>query len=971
MKGQTVSHYRILDELGRGGMGIVYRAQDEKLQRTVALKFLSPNLVLDNFAKQRFVREAQVVSALDHSNICTIFEIDELPDGRLFMVMACYEGESLRQRIERSPIPVAEAVELLIQLADGLSKAHHAGIVHRDIKPSNLFITRDGVLKILDFGLAKQSDQTALTQTSHVMGTIAYISPEQLQGSEAGPQSDIWAAGVVFYEMLSGKLPFRGGNAAAALNATLTESPKPLHDFVPGIPQILQRIINRALAKNPSERFTSAAELREALNAARTELSPMRSAERGPSRGFRRARTIIAGSLFAVIALVATAWAWRSAGHARWAREIAIPEITQLVERGKIPEAFTLGQQALHYVPNDPMLRTLRRQFAATFSVKSTPVGADVYVIPYEKWDAEWEYLGRTPLEGISMPRRPYRWKISKNGFETMERATASLADRMGAGDWEVTLLENGKQPQGMVFVPGGQSSARLNGASLDPLQVPPFFIDRYEVTNKEFKEFVEAGGYAHSEFWDGLDFVNGGVHLSLAVAMKEFVDSTQRAGPAGWELGSYLKDQADFPVTGVSWYEAMAYASYRGKTLPTVYHWGRASTPDYELMSALASASVPLSNFGGVGLTPAGQHHGMGPYGTFDMLGNAREWVQNAAPDGGMLLGGGWLDPPYFYGTAFPSSLFDRSKTNGFRLMKELKDSGDAALRQTIRFNRKNISEIKPPSDEVFEAYRSQFAYVHGTPQTVKPVVVETTEDWIKQKVTIETGYRNERMDVFLFIPARSRPPFQAAVFFPPTDAFLTRSSSDGLPPGVGSMPLDHIVRSGRVLVEPIFQGSFERWNRLNISVEGGYIQKVVDWRWDLGRTLDYLESRKDIDSSKVAFVGLSFGASYPLPLMTVEPRFKTALLLSGGEPNREMPPSVDPMHYFSRIKIPVLMLNGGFDPLFPITNQEMVFNSLGTRAEDKRHVVFPESSHAYFPRREYLRETLDWLDKYLGRVN
>ena len=182
--------------------------------------------------------------------------------------------------------------------------------------------------------------------------------------------------------------------------------------------------------------------------------------------------------------------------------------------------------------------------------------------------------------------------------------------------------------------------------------------------------------------------------------------------------------------------------------------------------------------------------------------------------------------------------------------------------------------------------------------------------------------------------------------------------------------MPLDHIVKSGRVLVEPIFQGSYERWNALSISVQGGYIQKVVDWRWDIGRTLDYLESRNDIDTSKFAFVGLSFGASYALPAMTFEPRFKTAIFLSGGEPNPELPPVVEPFNYLPRIKLPVLLLNGGFDPIYPPAVQEIFYKSLGTRIEDKRYKVYPESSHAFFPRREYLRETLGWLDKYLGPV-
>jgi serine/threonine protein kinase/predicted esterase len=957
--------------MGRGGMGVVYRAQDEKLQRTVALKFLSPDLITDSQAKQRFVREAQVVSSLDHPNICTIFEIDETPDGRLFMVMACYEGESLRQRIDRNPIPVAEATELMIQLADGLSKAHQAGIVHRDIKPSNLFITRENTLKILDFGLARHFDQTGLTQTGQVVGTIAYISPEQLKGAEADIRSDIWAAGIVFYEMLCGRRPFHADNPAAIVNSILNRSTDFIDETLLDKPNRVRQIVSRMLMKDPAERFASAEELRLALIEFRTQLSPARPIEQmmNPPLRHRKARIILAGAMLGVVVLSA-GWMWRNAHNVRWARDVAIPEVTHLVERGSYPEAFALAQRALLYAPDDPMLRTLRPKFAESFSLKSTPESAEVYVSRYENSEGEWELLGHTPLNGVSLPRRPYRWKFVKAGFEPVERATTDQADELAGSTLDVTLFETGKQQQGMVFVPGGPYSGRFNGAVLNRVDVPPFFIDRNEVTNKEFKEFVDAGGYNVEEFWKGLDFVKNGAHISLADAKKEFVDTTQRPGPAGWELGTYLKDQAELPVTGVSWYEAMAYAHFRGKSLPTLYHWGKASLPDYEFLSSLASLSVPLSNFSGTGPIPVGTH-GMGPYGTFDMLGNAREWVSNRAPDGGYLLGGGWSDAPYEYNTTIASPLIERSKTNGFRLMKEVGNPGDDTLRQVIQFDRKSIVAIKPVSDEVFESYRSQFAYVRGPGNKEKPLVLETTEDWIKQKVTIETGYRNEKMDVFLFIPARMATPFQAVVFFPGIDRFLTKTSSKDIEPGFPPMPLDHIVKSGRVLVEPIFQGSYERWSPLDVTVQGGYIQKVADWRWDLGQTLDYLESRTDIDASKFAFVGLSFGASYALPAMALEPRFKTAIFLSGGEPNQVLPPLVDPIHYLPRIKIPVLLLNGGFDPIFPVAEQEMFYNALGTRAQDKRYKVFPESSHAFFPRREYLRETLDWLDKYLGRTN
>jgi len=210
MIGQTISHYKILSKLGEGGMGVVYKAEDLKLKRCVALKFLPPELTRDAMAKERFVNEAQAASALDHPNICTIHEIDETNEGQTFIAMACYEGESLKTKIERGPLKLDETLDIAVQIAQGLTKAHEQKIIHRDIKPANVLITKDGLVKIVDFGLAKLSGRTKLTRTGTTPGTVSYMSPEQLRGGDVDHRSDIWALGVVLYEMIIGKTPFRG-----------------------------------------------------------------------------------------------------------------------------------------------------------------------------------------------------------------------------------------------------------------------------------------------------------------------------------------------------------------------------------------------------------------------------------------------------------------------------------------------------------------------------------------------------------------------------------------------------------------------------------------------------------------------------------------------------------------------------------------------------------------------------------------
>jgi serine/threonine protein kinase/Flp pilus assembly protein TadD len=263
--GETVSHYKILEKLGEGGMGVVYKAEDTKLKRPVALKFLPPELTRDPDAKVRFIREAQAASSLDHPNICTIYEIDETKpgsgepgDGQLFIVMACYEGMTLKELVGSQQLAVSKILDIAIQIGEGLAKAHEKGIVHRDIKPANIFLTNDGMVKILDFGLAKLAGQAQLTKDASTLGTVAYMSPEQLSGKEVDQRTDIWSLGVILYEMLSGEQPFKGEYEQAVVYSILNETPKSMQ---PNIDTDLERIVNLCLTKNATSRYQQMTEL--------------------------------------------------------------------------------------------------------------------------------------------------------------------------------------------------------------------------------------------------------------------------------------------------------------------------------------------------------------------------------------------------------------------------------------------------------------------------------------------------------------------------------------------------------------------------------------------------------------------------------------------------------------------------------------------------------------------------------------
>jgi len=283
MIGKSISHYKILEKLGEGGLGVVYKAEDVKLKRPVALKFLAPVLSRDPEAKERFVNEARAASALDHPNICTIYEIGETEDGQLFIAMAFYDGESLREKIKKGSLDIEEAVGLGTQIAEGLSKAHSRGIVHRDMKPANVMITIEGTAKIIDFGLAMLAGQARLTKTGSTSGTAAYMSPEQARGEHVDNRTDIWSLGVAVYEMVTGQLPFKADYETALIYSILNDAPKLMSSLRSGVPRELESVIKKALEKSPEGRYKNMAEFRDNLGAfgksRKTEKRPPRTRE--------------------------------------------------------------------------------------------------------------------------------------------------------------------------------------------------------------------------------------------------------------------------------------------------------------------------------------------------------------------------------------------------------------------------------------------------------------------------------------------------------------------------------------------------------------------------------------------------------------------------------------------------------------------------------------------------------------------
>jgi formylglycine-generating enzyme required for sulfatase activity/predicted esterase len=956
--GDRLGRYEIIAPLGAGGMGEVYRAKHLKLEREVAIKVLPGDLEADPDRLRRFEREARAASALNHPNIVTIHDIDEHV-GRHYIAMELIEGNTLREVLARGELPLPEIMFIARQIAEGLAKAHGAGIVHRDLKPENIMVTDDGLVKIVDFGLAKLAPKDAdfgsesptmseQTKRGSLLGTIPYLSPEQAAGGTGDQLSDQFSYGVLLYEMICGRRPFLGASPAVVLSSILRDTPPPPRSLRSGTPKDLEAVVNRCLEKDPQQRFALTSELGSALRECDDRLGGT-GQRAGVRLGWRTAAAAIAG--LGIVAAIVTLVSVRGS-RVRWARNQAMPEITRLTDEGEIYQAYRLALEARHYLPDDPELQKLIDRITLPISIVTMPAGADVFVNGYLTPEAPWEHLGTTPLERVRIPYALMRWRISKEGFEDVEGApfgTGAFA-ALAAG---LPLDPAGSRPPGMVRVPAGT----VNQPEIGEVALGPYWIDRFEVTNREFKEFVDAGGYGIPKFWPGPIRDDDGRELSWDEAVALFRDTTGRPGPATWELGSYGEGRDDYPVGGVSWYEAAAYCSWAGKTLPTVFHWFGATHQDQ------LSDIIDVSNFGADGPAPVGSYPGLGDYGTYDMAGNVKEWCWNESGHGRYLLGGAWGEPTYEFKELDARSPLERLPTHGIRCVRLDAPAPDAALDPVTPTL--NVGRGAEVSDDVFEAFRRLYAYDRTPLDAVLESVDDSPPHWRKETVSFEAAYGDERVTALLFLPRDAAPPYQTVVWFPGSDVFTARSA-DAL---ASSYLFDFIPRSGRALVYPVYQGMYERFEPVKLAPNARRDLTVM-WSKDLGRTMDYLATREDIDSSRLAYYGFSLGANFGPVFTAIDPRFQASILIGGGHNLKEFPPEIDIVNFAPRTQVPTLMINGKDDFLCPVeTAQQSFFELLGAPSEDKRHALL-DGGHLPPDRHAIIREVLDWLDRYLGPV-
>jgi hypothetical protein len=650
LKAALTGRYTVERELGRGGMATVLLAQDNKHHRPVAIKLLKPELSAI-IGPERFLCEIEIAARLHHPHILPLYDSGEA-DGLLFYVMPFAEGESLRARLGREKqLPVEDALQIAREVADALSYAHSHDLVHRDIKPENILL-ESGHAVVADFGIARAitaAGGETLTQTGMVIGTPAYMSPEQAAGSrDLDGRSDLYSLGCVLYEMLAGQPPFMGPTVESVVHQHLTVEPHPITSLRPAVPAEVAAALARALAKTPADRFNPVALFAESLRSAGAGRPAPPVALWAPRAGRRAvtARLAVAGvvTLIAVLALI------KARQRSARARE-ALAAATAAAAAHHFDDVYQQLRTAGLDV-TDRRLASLLPAAAGALTITTDPPGATVEAIrvqPVSGFATRSPlHLGRSPLRTVALVVGDYLIRLELEGHHAL-----SLTLTIDVGVERHLLRQLVRKSDtalaGVVLVDSGATAALTTPAS-----VPAFFMGRHEVTNGEFLTFVKSGAYRDSTLWTATMRV-GGRRSPRDLALRRFVDRTGQPGPRPWSSGTFPNAEADHPVTGVSWYEAAAYAQWAHQTLPTKAQWYRAALGDgdgvYPWGNDAATAEV-RANFGLAGTRPVGSFPlGVSPFGCDDMAGNVREWLADSMAGGQRLAAGGsWQDPPYMF---------------------------------------------------------------------------------------------------------------------------------------------------------------------------------------------------------------------------------------------------------------------------------------------------------------------------------
>ena len=724
---------------------------------------------------------------------------------------------------------------------------------------------------------------------------------------------------------------------------------------------------------------------------------PPETRDEQPERSRTARRIAVAGGLVLVLGAAAFGLhALRSGVQSQSGMSLAqaVGELSELVQKDSYGAAFALGypMAGSAAAKNNPEFQELWQQVVLPTKPLVAEAGATVYFRPHGVTDSPWIKAGVAPLaQFVSAPRGILSIRVEKPGFRTGEFVVANPGPSVendpsslpaGTVPVPLPLASDDTLPADMVLVPETNTTVAVGGitpAFAGGLQfpIPAFAISLTEVSNREFKEFVDAGGYDNAAYWEGLPFRDGSREISWNQARARFVDTTQRPGPASWQLGSYPEGQADLPVGGVSWYEAMAYARFRGRMLPTLHHWARAAQGPYDYRYGVGIAAALTGQFNASGPVPVQTARARGPWGTLNTYGNVREWMVNLTGQNALAMGGAWSDYAQVGLQAYSVPPMQRAPENGLRLMQLLPGTAlDPRLLEPLRPPAASAAgpQHKPVGNEAFEAIRFQFS---GRPPEPGRVIVQRVEEtplWSADEVTLE--YQGRPPEVFYLIrPSGRRGPLQPVIFGPPADCCVMKRPNREILKLLRPPAADAVVRSGRALVMPVWDGSYEKFVQLQARDANEFQdlgrKRLLSWNQTLRSVLDNLQKVPDIDVGRAGYLGFSLGAATLAPsLLALEGRLRAAVLVSGGLTNSGggLPAMLDNANYLPRVHMPVLMINGRFDHLYQFeSSQKPMLELLGGPAGQKKQILY-DVAHVGFPPNLVARDIDDWFDLYLG---